>query len=827
MTGGSQTPGASTAAASGVSTREDGAVDDDRREIKELRREIERLRGENADLRARLDSSPAASAPPVPEQPRPAPVVAWEPELFHEVPVDFDGPSLDARSAPAAKIARFRTLFAGRSDVYAVHWENTRMGKAGWSPAIAGGWANARRPDREYLPLTDAVLEAHLTGTSHAGVYPLLRDDTCRFLAADFDGSTWLLDAAAYADAARAAGIPVTIERSRSGNGAHAWIFFAGPVPAAAARRVGAYLLREAMTIRAELDLASYDRLFPAQDFMPSGSFGNLIALPLQGACRKRGTTVFLEPGTFEPARDQWSFLSSVGRCSPASLVALADAVRLVPAGPEARTYRPPRGRPTIPPPPAIDAETGPMLSIERIGMPPALLAALKHLASIHNPAYYEKERLRLSTWKTPRFLRCYGETVDRLLLPRGLREAAEAVVAEAGSNLRVQDNSEARPSIDVHLGATLSAVQSDALDALLPHQLGVMVAPPGSGKTVVACGVIARRAVPTLVIVDRQPLVEQWRERLATHLGLARKRIGVIGGGRNRPGGVIDIAMIQSLARRDDLAELTRAYGFVVVDECHHVPAMTFERAVSEITAPSWLGLTATPYRRDGLEGLITMYCGPIRHRTGSGSPDADGFARVLVVHPTTLVADPVTGDDGRTAGPFIQSVFRGLVDDTERTRQVCSDVAAAVRQGRNCLVLSQWTGHVANLADTLRVEGMEVLVLQGGMGKKARGLVTGSLAGLQPGGGVVVVATGSFLGEGFDCAALDTLFLAFPIAFKGRLVQYVGRILRPVEGKTRVEVHDYVDGGVPVLARMHSRRLPAYASLGFDVGRNRPIRW
>lgn len=805
--------------------REDGAVDDDRREIQHLRREIERLRSENADLRASLDRAPADPALPVLQQPRPMPVVAWEPELFREAPADFDGRSLDARSAPPAKIALFRTLFAGRSDVYAAYWENARSGTVGWSPAVAGGWSNARRPDRDHLPLTDAVLEAHLTGTSHVGVYPLLRDDTCRFLAADFDGSTWSLDAAAYADAARDAGIPAAIERSRSGNGAHAWIFFTGPVPAAAARRVGAYLLREAMTIRAELDLASYDRLFPAQDFMPAGSFGNLIALPLQGACRKRGTTVFLEPGTLEPARDQWAFLSAMGRCSPASILSLADAVRLVPAGPDERTYRPPRGRPAIPPPPVIDAETGPMLSIERIGMPPALLAALKHLASIHNPAYYEKERLRLSTWKTPRFLRCYAETIDRLLLPRGLREAAEAVVAEAGSNLRVHDSSEAHPTIDVRLEATLSAVQSDALGALLPHQLGVMVAPPGSGKTVVACGLIARRAVPTLVIVDRQPLVEQWRERLSTHLGLDRKQIGVIGGGRRRPGGVIDIAMVQSLARRDDLAELTKAYGLIVVDECHHVPATTFERAVREIAAPSWLGLTATPYRRDGLEGLITMYCGPVRHRTGSGGRDADGFARVLVAHPTTHVANSVVGDDGRTAGPSIQSVFRGLVEDAERTRQVCDDVAAAVRQGRNCLVLSQWTGHVANLADTLRADGMEVLVLQGGMGKKARGLVTVSLEGLRPGDGVVVVATGSFLGEGFDCAALDTLFLAFPIAFKGRLVQYVGRVLRPVEGKTRVDVHDYVDAGVPVLARMHGRRLPAYASLGFDVGRDRTV--
>lgn len=802
--------------------REDGAVDDDRRQIRELRRELERLREENAALRARLDQSPAEPAVNAQQQPRTELVAAWEPELFHQTAADVDGRSLDARSAPAAKIALFRALFAGREDVYAVRWENARTGKAGWSPAVVGGWANARRPDRRYLPLTEAVVKAHLTGTAHIGVYPMFQDDTCWFLACDFDGRTWSLDAAAYADAARDAGIPVAIERSRSGNGAHAWIFFTGPVPAVAARRVGAYLLREAMTIRAELDLASYDRLFPAQDFMPAGSFGNLIAVPLQGTCRKRGTTVFLEPGTTEPAPDQWAFLSSVGRCSPASILSLADAVRLVPAGPDERTYRSPRGRPTIPPPPVIDAETGAMLSIDRIGMPPALLAALKHLASIHNPAYYEKEPLRLSTWRTPRFLRCYGESVDRLLLPRGLREAAEAVVAEAGSELRVRDAWEALPAIELRLEARLSAAQSDALGALLPHRLGVIVAPPGSGKTVVACGVIARRAVSTLVIVDRQPLVEQWRDRLVAHLGVDRKRIGVIGSGRRRPTGVIDIAMVQSLARRNDLAELTRPYGLVVVDECHHVPATTFERAVREIAAPSWLGLTATPYRRDGLEGLITMYCGPIRHRSGSGGQHEDGFARSLLVHVTSHTVDPVAGDERQAAGPSIQSVFRSLVDDAARTRQVCDDVEAAVRQGRNCLVLSQWTGHVANLAETLRADGIEVLVLQGGMGKKARRVVTGSLEGLRPGDGVVVVATGSFLGEGFDCAALDTLFLTFPIAFRGRLVQYVGRVLRPLGGKTRVEVHDYVDGGVPVLARMHGRRLPAYASLGFDVGRD-----
>lgn len=500
----------------------------------------------------------------------------------------------------------------------------------------------------------------------------------------------------------------------------------------------------------------------------------------------------------------------------------MAESVRQVAAGPLEPTYRPPRGREAPKAPATILADAGPMLSIDRIGLPPALLAALKHLASLHNPDYYEKERLRLSTWKTPRFLRCYGESLDRLLLPRGLREAAEAVVAEAGSRLVVREQRRDLPRIAVHLQATLPSGQQDALEALCRHDLGVLVAPPGAGKTVLACGVIADRAQPTLVLVDRAPLLEQWRERLVTHLGIDRRQIGVIGAGRSRPRGIIDIAMVQSLARRDDVAGMTEGYGLVVVDECHHVPAITFERVVREIGAPAWLGLTATPYRRDGLEGLITMYCGPIRQRMGERLTEDSGFARALVVHPTDHVTAPAVGDDvGDAAGVLIQSVFRGLVEDDERTRLICADVATAVRAGRNCLVLSQWTQHLARLGTMLEELGLAPDVLKGGMGKKARRLITDRLAAARSGDGVVLLATGSFLGEGFDCPPLDTLFLAFPIAFKGRLVQYVGRVLRPIDGKSRVEVHDYVDVRVPVLARMHAKRLAAYASLGFDVRR------
>ncbi|MBI3648620.1 MAG: DEAD/DEAH box helicase family protein [Actinobacteria bacterium] len=773
--------------------------------IAELGRQLAALQAENRRLRDLLGLDDPA---------RTAPVEPWKPSLFpdQEPGADVRLASVGQASSQQAKVALFRSLFAGREDVYALRWENERTGKAGWGPAVRGGWVNARKQGREYLAFSDQVIASHLAGEIHAGLYPLLRGDACRLLVCDFDGTGWVLDALAYLDAARAAGVPAALERSRSDEGAHVWVLLSGPVPATSARQLGVHLLREAMTERGELDLASYDRLFPTQDFMPRGSFGNLIALPLQGQCRKKGTTVFLDPTTLEPVKDQWAYLAGLPRLARETLAHMVETIGPVGAGPDDATYRRPRSSMPAPAPPeTIHAWAGAMLAVERSGIPPALLSALKHLASLHNPQYYEKERLRLSTWNTPRFIRCYGETLDRLLLPRGLREQAASIVAEAGSRLGVHDECRDPEPVGFRLRARLTAEQQLACDAIACNDQGVLVAPPGTGKTVIACALIAHYDRPTLVIVDRKPLVEQWRDRLATHLGLDPKAIGQLGGGRNRTRGIVDIAMAQSLARREDIAELTAGYGLVVVDECHHVPAVTFERCVRQIPVRRWLGLTATPYRRDGLQGLITMYCGPIRHRITTAT-EAMPHRLELVVHRTKLTI-PEAADLG------IQELFRALVADAERTRAICADIAAAVANGRNCLVLTQWTEHIDLIVAELGRLGLSPLVLQGGMGKKARSAVIAELTARGPAGGLLLIATGSFLGEGFDCPSLDTLFLAFPIAFKGRIVQYVGRVLRPTDEKTKVEVHDYVDAGVPVLARMHAKRLPGFASLGFDT--------
>ena len=747
--------------------------------------------------------------------------------------------------SPSDKIALFRRLFRGREDVYPKLWESKKTGRKGYTPACANEWVaglcDKRRvkcgecTNRDLLPLTEQVVRDHLQGRHVIGVYPMLPDETCWFLAADFDKTSWEEDVAAFAETCSSQDLPVAIERSRSGNGAHAWVFFAEPVPAREARRMGCYLLTETMERRHQLGLESYDRLFPNQDTMPQGGFGNLIALPLQHGPRQSGNSVFLD-GRMQPHDDQWAFLASVRRISPVEVNRIAAeasrtgrviGVRFVPPEDESdrepwkrAPSRKPRYRPIDQPlPPQVRAVLAQRLFVEMAGLPSAMLNRMRRIAAFQNPEFYKKQGMRLSTALTPRVICCAEEELEHVALPRGCLSDLHVLLAEHDSNLVIEDRRTDGQPLDVRFRGTLTAEQQKAADTFDDEEMGVLVAPPGTGKTVVGIYLIARRARNTLVLVHRQQLLDQWRSRIAMFLGLDLSQIGQIGGGKRKPTGQIDVAMIQSLVRRGDLADLIAEYGHVVVDECHHIPAPSFERLLGEAHARFVTGLTATPRRRDGHHPITEMQLGPVRYTVDQRKLAASRpFEQKLVLRYTEFRYDT------EQERPPIQDVYRAMVDDRGRNQMLLDDIIRALEEGRSPIVLTERTAHLEFIEEQLRGFARNTIVLRGGRTSKQRRVALEGLAAVPDDEERLILATGRFIGEGFDDDRLDTLFLVMPISWKGTLIQYTGRLHRLHPAKREVRIYDYVDRHVPMLARMAEKRLRGYRSIGYEAVEDEP---
>lgn len=725
------------------------------------------------------------------------------------------------------KIALFLAFFGARTDVFPKRWESTRTGKQGYSPACRNEWVPgvcrkpaahcADCPERSFLPLDASAVDAHLRGTGTIGTYAIRADDTCIFIAADFDGAGWPFDAAAYRDAGRKLGIDVALERSRSGNGAHAWVFFAEPVPATQARRLATLLLNRAHEERPDIGFTSYDRLFPNQDYLPRGGFGNLIALPLQGVPRRLGNSVFLDD-TMGPELDQWARLSRLRRLSSADLEEIlgqhapapeveSDSA-LLDSGTSRDTAEPLlEGRTVV-------IRLGAQLAIPLDGLHPRLVSRLKRLAAFPNPEFYKLSRMRFPTRGHPRII-FSGELQDvRLILPRGVLDAATEVLRAAGAAVEVRDERPPAPGLSCRFHGQLTQEQKAAVKALAVHDFGVFVAPPGTGKTVVGCALVARRKTSTLVLVHRQPLVDQWRDRLSEFLGLQPDAIGLLAGTSRNLTGRIGIAMLQTLNRAIDLKELLPAYGQLIVDECHHIPASSFELVLRQIPVRYLLGLTATPYRKDGLQRIIHFQCGPIRHEVRAG--DGGILNKRVIVRPTGFRLPPELGPQ-----PPIHVVWQHLVNDAARNELVASDVVDAIKQGRTPLVISDRKEHLQLLADRIRPRSPVSLTrLDGSLPRKERTRLIDSLhAEVEAGRQVCLLATASLIGEGFDLPALDTLFLAMPISFRGRIVQYAGRLHRQHAGKSEVIVYDYLDDQCALTLTMYRRRLPAYRRMEYAV--------
>ncbi|MBS0211998.1 MAG: DEAD/DEAH box helicase family protein [Proteobacteria bacterium] len=747
------------------------------------------------------------------------------------VQVESEPAAEPSRLSTTQKVALFRRLFRGRLDTYPIRWESKASGKSGYAPACANEWKAGicEKPrikcsdcgHRRLIPLSDAIIYAHLTGEHTIGVYPLLDDDTCHFLAVDFDEAEWREDARAFADSCRTLGVPVGLEISRSGKGAHAWIFFSVHVPARDARRLGTALISHACASTRQLKLTSYDRLFPNQDTLPKGGFGNLIALPLQKKPRESGYSVFVDEA-WQPFSDQWAFLESIRPLDPRDIKPILQRA-LDGAHPLDVTFieqedmatpwkRPPAASAKLQGamPRSLTVTLADRIYFEKTQLPASLANCLVRLAAFQNPEFYRAQAMRLSVWDKPRVIGCAENFPQHIALPRGCLDAVRDVLAQNHIELGLTDERYLGTAVDVQFTGTLRADQKAAVDAMLRHDIGVLSAPTAFGKTVVAASLVERRGVNTLVLVHRTELLKQWKERFAAFLKVPKGAIGTIGGGKPRRTGLIDIAVMQTLARKGELENIIETYGHVIIDECHHVGAASFDTILRRAKAKFVLGLTATPIRRDGQQPIIFMQCGPIRHAAQS-PPESP---RELHVQPLMLDEPIDLASDAR-----IQDVFRHIASDAGRTRRIASAIEAGWREGRKILVLTERTDHLesirAALPDTLQAP----FLLHGRMSRKQRSTMANELAALAPDEPRILLATGKLVGEGFDHPPLDMLVLAMPISWKGTLQQYAGRLHREHAGKQDVRIIDVVDSGHPALLSMWGKRVRGYRAMGYRL--------
>jgi len=789
----------------------EGATGEMAKQLKKALDECERLKEENRRLRALLG---------IPE------------EKQNQNKYSTNTASFSSRD----RIAVFKSFFRGREDVFALRWEN-RHGRSGYSPACANEWKRplCEKPglkcadceNRELLSLTDDIVCDHLSGKHTIGMYPLLPDETCWLLAVDFDKSVWQEDAEAFLKTCDDMGVSAVLERSRSGNGGHVWIFFESPVQASLARKLGSAILTCTMERTRHIGLDSYDRFFPNQDTMPKGGFGNLIALPLQRGPRESGNTLFLDR-EFEPYADQWTYLSTIKKMKQEEIKTIVyEAQRmgkilgvrmsLTDEASDDPWTLPPSGKREEmveiegPVPERLSIVLGNMVYIEKEALPSAIVNQLIRLSAFQNPEFYKAQAMRLSTFGKPRIISCAEDFSRHIGLPRGSLDEIIQVLKSYNINVNMKDERVHGSSVNVEFKGELSPLQKKAAASLLEDDIGVLSAPTAFGKTVIAAYIIANRMVNTIVLVHRSLLLDQWYEQLRIFLDI--ENIGRIGGGRNDRTGHVDVGMLQSLYRKGAVNDLVAEYGQIIVDECHHISAFSFERVLKQVKARYVTGLTATPIRKDGHHPIIMMQCGPIRFRGDAiRMAQERPFEHVVIPRHTDFRVPEGTGEG-------IQSVYAALMKDNKRNDLIIKDITKVLAEGRVPLVLTDRIEHLEEIASKLKGLARNVIVLRGGLGKRKLKNLTEQLMNIPEGEERLIVSTGRYIGEGFDYAWLDTLFLTMPVSWRGTIQQYAGRLHRLHTNKKIVRIYDYIDSQVPVLLRMYKRRLKGYKSIGYSI--------
>ena len=806
------------------------------------------LRKENTELRSLL------CAHGIEYKPRPTNIIEYKPRPSNVIDSIYSPISLPViKLSLDERVALFMSLFKGRKDVFARRWFSKSTGKTGYQPVCVNEWRRgvcdkktykcAECPNRDFAPLTSQDVYRHLEGKDEnccdvVGLYAIMPDNNCSFLCTDFDDKSckhgYKDDVLAFVGVCRDWQIPYAIERSRSGNGAHVWIFFEEPLPAFKARRLGNAILTEAMNRDGRMSFNSYDRFFPNQDRMPEGGFGNLVALPLQGQARKNLNSVFVDDD-FLAHKDQWSFLYNIRKVKEDNVDKLLNLHVNEEFGALSTSSE---SKPWVTPTPqnltkADFYSTMEIVKADKIYIPLKSISAkvlnhLKRIAAFKNPEFYSKQALRLSTYSVPRIISCFDITDEYLAMPRGCEDAILSFLNDNNVKYSITDETSHGKKISVTFTGKEREEQTDAINALLTYSNGVLHATTAFGKTVTAAAIIARKKVNTLILVHSKALLTQWHERLTEFLDIdlkepeepkkrGRKKvfspIGCLDSTCNTLHGVIDIALIQSCLDENGVKPFVQDYGMVIVDECHHVSSITFEHVLKSIKAHTVYGLTATPIRKDGQQPIIFMQCGPIRFSADAKSQIAkQSFDRYLIPRFTSYRS--IT-EDRQT----ITAIYQSLSEDTVRNNLIVNDICKVVDSGRTPIILTNRTSHVTLLAEKLKTTIPNVITLTGSDTTKGKREALQRLQTISPSEPLVIVATGKYVGEGFDYPRLDTLFLALPISWKGLVAQYAGRLHRENEGKKDVRIYDYIDIHEPVCDSMYRKRLKGYASIGYKT--------
>ena len=700
----------------------------------------------------------------------------------------------------------FMSLFRGREDVYAHRWEKNE--RSGYSPAYDFNWnefmAHKRRggsmkdfENKKLFPLTKEVVKKHLLGQHVVGVYPILTDNTSYFIAADFDGETWNHDAKAFLRACEDAGINAYLERSRSGNGGHVWIFFSEPYPCYKSRQIVLELIRRAFHISEFEKEVSFDRLFPNQDTLTKSGFGNLIALPLQGRSFERGNAVFINTTTGKPFLDQWVFLQNSRRHTAQELDAIHNEL-FGTAGKQHQTPSPDGSLPIV---------VSNQITLPRAQLTPTIIHFLKDELNFLNTEYLTKRRLGKSTYKVQKYFKLIDEAGDTISIPRGFLNQLITFLDQNHIAHALMESHALLDETTFNNDIKLTPAQAKVVEQATEYNQGVIVAPSGSGKTIMGLELIARRKQPALILVHRKQILDQWVDRIQAFLGIAKTHIGQYSGVKKKVGKQITVGLLQSLARKGDLSELQNSFGTIIVDECHHIPASTFREVIAQLNPKYLYGLTATPKRKHNDEKLIYVYIGDIIAQMATS--DVPVYeTKVNVYTPEVLIRPTNLEIPFKFTTDHFQLLAKIISCDTGRNRLVVDDILTEVGKNRKILVLSEREEHLEILNMYLKSK-CETIVISGNDSARSR---KSKLAQIQSGHYQVILSTGQFFGEGIDVRGTTCLVLAFPFSFEGKLIQYMGR-LRDI-GAQKLII-DYRDKNIPFLEKQFKQRVRYYKKL------------